>query len=103
MTYESDVMSTIHEMASDLYKSGVMKTSTMREFDALCLTPVVHLGAEEIKMIRERSGVSQAVFARVVNVTTSTVGQWERGEKKPSGASLKLLTLAKENGLKSIY
>jgi putative transcriptional regulator len=97
------VLAGIHEMASDLHQAGVMKASTMRDFDDLCLTPVHELRPEEIRGIRERSGVSQAVMARVVNVTTSTVGQWERGEKKPAGTSLKLLALAKEHGLESIY
>ena len=36
---------------------------------------------------------SRAVFAGDLNVTTSLVSQWERGEKRPRGASLKLLTL----------
>jgi putative transcriptional regulator len=30
------------------------------------------------------------------------VSQWERGEKKPSGPSLKLLSLVKHKGLKTI-
>jgi putative transcriptional regulator len=95
-TYDSDVVAAIHEMATDLHKAGVMKTATLRQFDDACLTPISELKPEEILQIRERSGVSQAVMARVVNVSTSTVGQWERGEKRPAGASLKLLTLAKE-------
>ena len=36
---------------------------------------------------------SQAVFARSLNVTTGLVSQWERGEKRPRGTSLELLTL----------
>jgi putative transcriptional regulator len=103
VTFGSDVMAAIHEMAADLHRAGVIAPATMRGFDQLCLTPVHDLGPEEIKSIRERSGVSQAVMARVINVSTSTVGQWERGEKRPAGTSLKLLNLAKEKGLESIY
>ena len=44
----------------------------------------------------------QAVFARYLNVTTSLVSQWERGEKRPRGASLKLLTLVAQNGLDAV-
>ena len=33
------------------------------------------------------------------NVSTGLVSQWERGEKRPRGASLKLLTLVAKNGL----
>ena len=44
-----------------------------------------------IRALRECEGASQAVFARYLNVTTGLVSQWERGEKHPQGASLKLL------------
>ena len=75
---------------------------TMREFDRRCLTRIEPLTAAEIRAIRETSGVSQAVFARYLNVTVSLVSQWERGEKSPSGASLKLLSLVKHKGLEVI-
>ena len=39
------------------------------------------------------------MFARYRNMTTSLVSQWERGEKRPRSASLKLLTLVAKNGL----
>jgi putative transcriptional regulator len=35
-------------------------------------------------------------------VTKGLVSQWERGEKKPVGASLKLLTLVRQKGLDAI-
>ncbi len=77
-------------------------SETLREFDALCLTPVQELTPEEIRSLRLREEASQAVFARYLNVTTGIVSQWERGEKHPCGASLKLLTLIKNKGLSSV-
>jgi putative transcriptional regulator len=65
----------------------------MRRFDDACLTPIRPLKPEEIKAIREREQVSQAVFANDLNVTTSLVSKRERVEKRPSGASRKLLSL----------
>ncbi|SPF53168.1 hypothetical protein SBA4_5470010 [Candidatus Sulfopaludibacter sp. SbA4] len=41
-------------------------------------------------------------LARYLNVTTGLVSQWERGEKHPHGASLKLLTLVAKNGLEAV-
>ena len=35
-------------------------------------------------------------------VTTGLVSQWERGEKRPQGASLKLLALVAKNGLQAV-
>ena len=101
-TYRSELLATVHETASDLHDAGVMEKRTLRRFDALCLTPVEPLDAQAIRALRERERVSQAVLARHLNVTTGLVSQWERGEKRPSGASLKLLTLAQHNGLAAI-
>ena len=101
-TYRSDALAAVHETASDLHDSGVMEKRTLRKFDDLCLTPVRPMSAEEIRALREREHVSQAVFARHLNVTTGLVSQWERGAKHPAGASLKLLTLVQEKGLEAI-
>jgi len=101
-TYRSDALAAIHETVSDLHDAGVMDKRTLRKFDALCLTPVRPMSAREIRAIRERERVSQAVFARHLNVSTGLISQWERGERHPAGASLKLLTLIQKKGLDAI-
>jgi putative transcriptional regulator len=100
--YRSPAMASIHETAEGIHAAGVMDKRTMRKFDEACLTPVRPLSAEEIRALREREGASQAVFARYLNVTTSLISQWERGEKHPQGASLKLLSLVAKNGLGTV-
>lgn len=100
--YRSNIMASIHETAEDLYEAGLMEKRTMREFDGLCLTPISPLKPEEIRNIRERENVSQVVFANYLNVSKGIVSQWERGEKRPSGASLKLLSLVEKKGLSAI-
>ncbi len=100
--YRSPLMASIHETAEGLHAAGVMDKCTMREFDDLCLTPVQPLKPKEIRALRLREGASQAVFARYLNVTTGLVSQWERGEKHPHGASLKLLALVAKNGLGAV-
>ncbi len=97
--YRSPLMASIHETAEGLYAAGVMDKQTLRKFDEACLTPVRPLSPEEIRALREREGASQAVFARYLNVTTGLISQWERGEKHPRGASLKLLSLVARHGL----
>ena len=79
-----------------------MDKATLREFDASCLTVVAPLSAREIVAIRRRAGVSQDVFAHYLNVKPKLVSEWERGEKRPSGPSLKLLSLVKAKGLDAI-
>lgn len=101
-TYKDELAGAIHEMTTGIYEAGLMPKSTMREIEELYLTPVEKLSPDEIKAIREEALVSQAVFARHLNVTTGIVSQWERGEKSPGGSSLKLLTLVKHKGLACI-
>ena len=100
--YKSGALATVHETALGLTEAGVMAKRTMRAFDELCLTPVEHMTPEEIRELRMRENASQAVFARYLNVTAGLVRQWERGEKRPRGASLKRLTLVAKNGLGAV-
>ena len=100
--YKSDALAAAHETALGLAEAGVMAKRTMRAFDDMCLTPVEDMTPVEIREIRMRENASQAVFARYLNVTTSLISQWERGEKRPRGASLKLLTLVAKNGLGAV-
>ena len=100
--YKSDAMAAIHETMAALYDVGAIDKKTMRHFDEACLTPIKPLKPEEIKAIREKEHVSQTVFANYLNVTSSLISKWERGEKRPSGASLKLLSLVEKNGLGTV-
>ena len=101
-TYNSKILGAIHETASDLHDAGVMDKRTMRKFDSMCLTPIKPLSPDEIRQIRLRERVSQAVFALHLNVTKGLVSKWERGDKRPTGLSLKLLRLVQEKGLETI-
>jgi putative transcriptional regulator len=92
----------LHKTAASLARLGAFDKTTMRDFDALCLTKIEPLSGEEIQAMRERAGVSQAVFARHLNVSTKLVSDWERDVKTPSGPSLKLLSLIKAKGLDAI-
>jgi len=96
------ILDTVHDTAKGLHKAGVMDTKTMREFDALCLTPVKNLSALQIKRLRTRNKASQAVFAAYLNTSPSTVQKWEQGQKKPNGPSLKLLNLVQQKGLDAL-
>ena len=100
--YGSDALASVHEAASDLFEAGVIKATTMRGFDALCLTPIPDMSGEDIRAIRLRENASQAVFARYLNVTPGLVSKWERGEKRPRGPSLKLLSLVAQKGLQAV-
>jgi putative transcriptional regulator len=59
--------------------------------------PPPEIAGEEVTSLRTKSGMSQAVFARVLNVSTKTVQSWEQGERKPSHAALRMLQLFREH------
>src|SRR5688572_26525696 len=100
--YRSKALAAVHETAAGLHDARVIDRSSMKSFDDMCLTRIEPLTAVQIRRIRLREKASQAVFARYLNVTTGLVSQWERGEKHPRGASLKLLTLVAKKGLQSV-
>ncbi|MBK8973356.1 MAG: DNA-binding transcriptional regulator [Hahellaceae bacterium] len=96
---DKSILDMVHDTAQDLHAAGVMKETTLREFDALCLPPVKEYTAVQIKRIRTKNHASQGVFAAYLNTSKSTVQKWEQGVKKPNGPSLKLLNLVAEKGL----
>lgn len=99
---EGGILASVHKTAADFHRAGLVGKATMREFDALCLTPVEPLTPEEIRALREHEQVSQPIFAHYLNVRKDAVSKWERGEKRPDGPSLKLLNLVKAKGLRAI-
>lgn len=100
--YGNEALAAIHETAEALHEIGAIDKRTMREFDAVCLTPIDVLGPEEIRALRLREHVSQPVFARYLNVSRNLVSDWERGVKKPGGPALRLLTVIQKKGLVAI-
>jgi putative transcriptional regulator len=100
--YRSDPMAAIHETAADLRRVYGIDQKTMHKFDALCLTPIEEMTPARIRSIRTKERASQTVFAAYLNVTPSLVSKWERGEKHPQGASLKLLSLVARKGLEVV-
>jgi len=55
------------------------------------------MGAKEVLAVRAQLRVSQAAFARILNVSPRTVQAWESSARRPSDAALKLLSVAKRN------
>jgi putative transcriptional regulator len=70
---KSGILGSIHKTAAGLHRAGLVDKATMREFDALCLTPVLSMAPEEIRALREREQVSQPVFASYLNVRKDAV------------------------------
>lgn len=98
----SRLLGAVHETADDLHRLGFIDKRRMQRYDALCLEPIREYDADQVKVLRERLQLSQTVFASLINVSDSTVRKWEAGDKKPAGASQKLLDLLDRKGLEAM-
>jgi putative transcriptional regulator len=58
--------------------------------------PIKPMKPTEIIALRNKYGVSQAVFARLLNVPKVTEISWEKGRRKPTGAALRLLDIVRK-------
>jgi len=57
--------------------------------------PPKPLSAAAVKNLRKKVNASQAVFAHHLNVSTKLVQAWESNRRKPEGAALQLLHVAR--------
>ena len=79
-----------------------LEKTTPRMLGKDALPKVEAISPAEIAAAREGAGISQAVLAGFMNVAVNNVSQWERGERHPTGAALKLLHVIKQNGLDAL-
>jgi putative transcriptional regulator len=96
------ILGAVHETARDLHAAGFIDKRRMREYASLCAEAIPEYSSKKIRALRARHKLSQAVLASVLNTSVSTVRQWEIGEKRPSGPSVKLLSLLDRKGLEAL-
>ena len=96
------------ETAKDMKDVGVLGKATyekitMRHLSLKDKNKLIEpLTGKDIRMIREQARLSQAVFARYLNLTAGYVSQLERGSKRPIGAALVLLNVIHRKGIEAI-
>ena len=84
----------IGQTVQNLIESGVKTSFSEKELKNLGVTiPDVVMSPKEIQKIREKTKLSQSVFAKLLNVSASSVRQWEQGTRKPTGSTKVLLEL----------
>ncbi len=96
------IAESIINTVADLNKSGLVNNITMKNIESLCLPEVQEYSPEKIISIRKKLKLSQAALASVFNISPSTVQKWEQGNKKPTGASKKLLDIIERKGLEAL-
>jgi putative transcriptional regulator len=103
----SRLMREMQELAGEMRANGTMDEATyrkitMRDVDEAEAQSLAPLTGEEIRALRERAHMSQAVFARHLNLTVGYVSQLEREVKRPSGPALALLNIIRRKGIGAI-
>jgi putative transcriptional regulator len=106
-TKPSRLTKTLLETAGGMRKSGLLDRPTYDKITLRHLGPdrtpkVAPMTATQIRALRARANMSQAVFARHLNLTVGYVSQLERGAKQPTGAALALLNVIRRKGIEAI-
>jgi putative transcriptional regulator len=94
------------EMSRDMLASGIMDKAGHEKITKRHLAAtepeLIDLSGQEIRALREKANLSQAVFAHYLNLTTGYVSQLERGAKRPTGPALVLLNVIRRKGINAI-
>ena len=92
------VKEAIGSAVQDIVDIGINVSFTKKELDELGVkVPKVSLDADAIQTIRKNMNISQMVFAKLLNVSLSSVRQWEQGARRPTGATMVLLELLQKD------
>jgi putative transcriptional regulator len=100
-------MEALLDTAKDMKNTGILDETayekiTMRHLNKKDKSLIEPLTGEEIRIMREQAHMSQAVFARYLNVTVGYASQLEHGAKHPTGAALVLLNVIHRKGIEAI-
>src|ERR1035437_10722764 len=92
------------ETANDMHRIGIMKDDEYRKITVRLLGPeplptAQPIQGEEIRSLRKRANMSQAAFARTLNLSVGYISQLERGTKQPKGPALALLNVIRRKGV----
>ena len=91
---KESIKDAIGATVQDMIDSGLKSSFTAKELNALgIIIPEISITPEQIKQIRQKTKLSQSVFAKLLNVSPSSVRQWEQGKRKPTGSTKVLLEL----------
>jgi putative transcriptional regulator len=95
------------EISDDMHRVGIMDDAdfgkiTMRHLGKAPSPTARPMKPEDVRSLRLKARMSQAVFALHLNVTTGYVSQLERGTKRPTGAALALLNVIRRKGIDAI-
>ena len=98
----SRILESMNRTAQALYEAGAMKKKDRDEVKSLYLSSIRPLAPEEIRAIRKKNKLTQALLAAALGVQEITVKKWESGENTPRGPARRLLHLIAQKGIQYI-
>jgi putative transcriptional regulator len=103
----SKLTDAILETAEGMHRIGMLdddeyRKITVRHLGKEALAPAKPISSAEIRGLRERANMSQAAFARHLNLSVGYISQLERGTKQPKGPALALLNVIRRKGFEAI-
>ena len=89
-----DLVRSVEETRDQIVKG---RASSLKVTRVKRPSPAPNISPRDVERLRSKLGVSQAMFAAMLNVPTVTAISWEKGRRKPSGAALRLLQIARKH------
>ena len=104
---QSRLTEALLETAEGMHRTGIMNDEeyrkiTVRHLGAQSAPTAKPLNGVDIRRLRERANMSQAAFARSLNLSAGYISQLERGTKQPKGPALALLNVIRRKGFEAI-
>ena len=90
MSLFSDLKEALEDIRD--YRAGKRNDLRVTRF-----SPPQNIPPKEIVKIRKNLRISKRDFALLLNISLGTIRSWEQGTRRPQGANLKLLAIAKRN------
>ena len=75
------------------YEKGNLPAKTV----TLTIAPPDTFTPSEIKSIRNKTGLTQVLFAKFMGVSVKTVEAWEAGRNHPEGTACRLLSMTRSD------
>jgi putative transcriptional regulator len=73
---------------------GVKLLQSVREMKAGKAARATQVAPNEVAAARQKTGLSQAQFAKALHISARTLQEWEQGRRQPSGAAQALIQIA---------
>lgn len=73
---------------------GLKLLQSVREMKAGKAARATQVVPNEVAAARQKTGLSQAQFAKALRISARTLQEWEQGRRQPSGAAQALIQIA---------